>query len=552
MCPEVGSEREPETQVSDSEILKEDCESLLQSCVDWRRAAPGLSPAAVCAQLSAGDRPCAPLEALLAPAGSEARVAPQDALTAPCRGRPCNHSRACLPNRDCAAGRPCHTHRCLPGCRLGEVSQYVVPGDTLVVVPQSTGCARLCRCPRHGGALHRCEPLPCAPPQPCWIGTTRIEHNSQFYLECNLCACSSGELTCTRRQCDSSAAAYSGQPCNCPPVYAPVCAASGVTYASACLARCAGAGDGELEAGACPERDPCSRHACPRGQHCVPLRRACLEGAPRHACRQHHCVEKVESCSSRPHDPVCDTEGEEHPNLCFLLHYWKALAYRGPCLKSCSLSGAVCGADGVTYRSECEAAAARVPLDYAGRCSGCRDPRRCPPLARQGCQPLRPPGACCPVCAGALILLYSRKQVELSVQAVRGDSQALTVRAVVAALERLVAVSECVVQGYAGVGPQLVVVVTARTPGRAPSHLQLEACAAEARKLSALVRARSPRLAAQLPLSLLLAAEDVTAAPETSSAQKPAGAGAWLLAFAVTLCLSRGCTRLHTHQASVD
>lgn len=39
-------------------------------------------------------------------------------------------------------------------------------------------------------------------------------------------------------------------------------------------------------------------------------------------------------CASRPHDPVCDTEGQEHPNLCFLLDYWKTLAYKGPCLVS--------------------------------------------------------------------------------------------------------------------------------------------------------------------------------------------------------------------------
>jgi hypothetical protein len=45
-------------------------------------------------------------------------------------------------------------------------------------------------------------------------------------------------------------------------------------------------------------------------------------------------VEANAPCTNMPHDPVCDTDGQEHPNICYLIRYQKTLAYRGPCLVS--------------------------------------------------------------------------------------------------------------------------------------------------------------------------------------------------------------------------
>lgn len=43
-------------------------------------------------------------------------------------------------------------------------------------------------------------------------------------------------------------------------------------------------------------------------------------------------VSERESCEDAAKSPVCDTDGEEHANLCHLLRTGKVLAYTGPCL----------------------------------------------------------------------------------------------------------------------------------------------------------------------------------------------------------------------------
>jgi hypothetical protein len=45
-------------------------------------------------------------------------------------------------------------------------------------------------------------------------------------------------------------------------------------------------------------------------------------------------VDTNSPCTNMPHDPVCDTDGQEHPNICYLIRYQKKLAYTGSCLVS--------------------------------------------------------------------------------------------------------------------------------------------------------------------------------------------------------------------------
>ena len=45
-------------------------------------------------------------------------------------------------------------------------------------------------------------------------------------------------------------------------------------------------------------------------------------------------VDANEPCTNMSHDPVCDTVGGEHPNICYLIRYQRTLAYTGPCLVS--------------------------------------------------------------------------------------------------------------------------------------------------------------------------------------------------------------------------
>lgn len=83
----------------------------------------------------------------------------------------------------------------------------------------------------------------------------------------------------------------------------------------------------------------------------------------------------------------------------------------------CNRTGPVCGIDGNTYSSECSALARHITVDYRGMCLAvgligdmpqpqCSEIVNCPPLARPGCLGVTPPGACCPICAGALRVLY--------------------------------------------------------------------------------------------------------------------------------------------------
>lgn len=197
---------------------------------------------------------------------------------------------------------------------------------------------------------------------------------------------------------------------------------------------------------------------------------------------------------------------------------------------NCENSGPVCGINGETYLSECAAYANQVSVDYQGPCiavgligdqarSQCNDNAvKCPPLTRPVCLGVTPPGACCPVCGGSLRLLYSQKQVDRVLYGMRGNAvSALTLRAVLQALERQVQVAECTVRGYLTVEMDLFVLV--QTVGKnPPSDLQLEACEREAEKLANLVQGASPRILSELSLSPLTAAT-VVHIPVYSSAR---------------------------------
>lgn len=216
---------------------------------------------------------------------------------------------------------------------------------------------------------------------------------------------------------------------------------------------------------------------------------------------------------------------------------------------NCENSGPVCGIDGETYLSECAAHARRVSVDYQGPCMAvgligdqarpqCSDSAvKCPPLARPGCLGVTPPGTCCPVCGGSLRLLYSQKQVDRALYALRGNAiTALTVGAVLEALERQVQVAECTVRGFLTVEMDLFVLVQAvgRNP---PSQLQLEACEREAEKLANLVQGASPRILSELSLSCLTTAT-VVHIPVHSSAGSVLPV-CWILGV-VLVCLRFG------------
>jgi reversion-inducing cysteine-rich kazal motif protein len=84
--------------------------------MDWSRMPTGQNAASLCSRLSPEnpDTPCISLRPFLEPSDNP-YMQPQDEVTSPCKGDPCNSSEVCSVNRNCAPGRPCPPYQCSPG-----------------------------------------------------------------------------------------------------------------------------------------------------------------------------------------------------------------------------------------------------------------------------------------------------------------------------------------------------------------------------------------------------------------------------------------------------
>lgn len=157
-------------------------------------------------------------------------------------------------------------------------------------------------------------------------------------------------------------------------------------------------------------------------------------------------------------------------------------------------------------------------MDYAGECrevgllSDMMGPRcttvKCSKLPNEHCQPIYPPGACCPICAGAIRIVYSRKQIDRALYALKGRHQELvTLRGVLQSLSGLVRVSQCRLAGFLTMETDIF--VTVQSTAREPSFVQIEACAREADKIATLIGTQSHRVTSDLALSSLTVANSV-------------------------------------------
>ncbi|XP_035688091.1 LOW QUALITY PROTEIN: reversion-inducing cysteine-rich protein with Kazal motifs-like [Branchiostoma floridae] len=498
-------------------ICKADCVNILTRCGDQARFPMGTTVDSLCNALSPQDEDdhCITLAPYLVPSQHMSRL---DEVTNPCNPSPCMES-VCHVNRarENCTGSSCPQHICKQGCPMGEASDYVVASGAVVRVPVASGdpgCYRVCRC---GGTdkVRDCTTLSCIPMDTCLVGGQIKDHGTSFELDCNICACFAGELTCTKRPCLSLGSTeeerrrYTGLPCNCADQFVPVCAHNGRTYPSACLARCAGLLDHQFEFGTCSSLHPCQPDPCPASKRCIPRPKVCLNGLDQQHCQQYQCVPR--SCEGEEDDPVCDVDGVQHPNYCQLLAAGKLLGYHAPCHeKACKVSP-VCGHNGETYESNCAAHAARVSIDYEGPCLavGLRPGQgkypecstvSCPDSSL--CEGIIPPGACCPVCGGVLAMLYSGWYVDLvSRQASIGP---ITVTQVIQQLRNHVSVPQCDVFGYLSIEGDIIAIVMPVTPNTTP--LQVEACNQEAQKVAALINAGSPVIVSHVPLSFLTSA----------------------------------------------
>lgn len=229
-------------------------------------------------------------------------------------------------------------------------------------------------------------------------------------------------------------------------------------------------------------------------------------------------------CPTR-NQPVCDTRGKTYSSLCHLVRTRSELAYQGQCYRTCSVNGIVCGINGVTYKHECEAWSDFSLVDYPGKCMEIgliatdMGPRcnivKCPTLSTPNCISVTPPGACCPVCGKAFRVVYSRKQVDRALYALKGKNfELLSLRNILKTLDGLLEFAECQLAGYLTVEADIFVVVTTRQ--KAPKAIQIEACAREAEKLRTLIENKGHSVMTNLALSALTVAIDV--APNLNSA----------------------------------
>lgn len=531
-------------------ICSEDCHELLDECLDW--TLQHQRPKDICSRLKEKDDddsplPCISLESYLKP--GDASPEEFQGITSPCAQKPCNGSEVCILQRGGNQG-----YSCIPGCNLGQDSKLFVPFGSYVRLGKSNLYKKLevgqfplaehivCSCGLQG-RLEQCQPLPSYMHAHCTLpGARSYRHGSSFYLECNLCSCFAGEITCTKQQCrlpgfvDSG---YTSLPCNCPAHYVPVCGSNGNTYPSACVAKCH-LPEGDYVYGACNARNACQAappNSCPSGTQCLDSRKVCLASMQR-PCLQYVCVNATASnCSTFHQGEVCDSQGRTYPNACALLkaNPQGQVAYWSACQSSRfnTSPSPVCGINGVTYKSSYAARAEYVLVDYVGRCREvgllvsdmgrrCRTVK-CPAPVSKHCRLIVPPGACCPLCAGgAFRIIYSRKQFDRAMYGLRAQSSTLlTLQGVLQQLDGLVQVSECQLTGFLTMEVGIFVAIVPSSSIKRPTHLQLEACAREAEKISSLINAQSPRITTNLALSCLTVSHLLEPTPNGATSYGP-------------------------------
>ncbi|KAK7124115.1 hypothetical protein R3I93_022277 [Phoxinus phoxinus] len=506
-----------------SVICRSDCVDILSQCGDRKRFLEGQTPERICDLLSATDDPerCIPLERYLAPSPFDNII---EEVIHPCNPNPCPSNHLCEVNRKgCHPGLDCLPYFCVPGCKLGEASEFLVPMDARIQVPTRSaqvGCYEVCTCGQ-SGRLENCAEMPCVDTtQTCLIAGQRRTHGSSFRLDCQVCSCFAGETVCSSRQClrsdgpDEDRRIFTGLPCGCADHFVPVCAGNGRTYPSACVARCVGFRDNQFVFGSCRSIDPCLPNPCQHSQRCVPRRQVCLTDLSDYPCPQHECVSRPAACDQNQLDPVCDTDNMEHANLCQLNLRGKSLAYTGHCQEACRSPREVCGHSGESYATVCEAFSARVAVDYQGRChavgvvsgvpsdSGC-NAVPCAPLSTGRCRPVTPPGACCPVCAGMLQILWNKQQMNIFAKLNR--NQPVTLHDILKILRLHISVPQCDIFGYLSIDSEIIILIV--PVDQQPTPLQIEACSKEAEKIDSLINSGSPTLVSHVPLSAFLHSE---------------------------------------------
>ncbi|KAH9503208.1 hypothetical protein Btru_068472 [Bulinus truncatus] len=463
-------------------LCKEDCMNVLTECIDERRLSGEQTVPALCNALPSKLEPgaCVSMDQYM----SASPFSNKGDVHHPCHPNPCAPDEMCLVRRrKCKETHSCEPYICHKACPLGPVSKVLVPkGSDIRLANHDTDsssqedCYLACHCSSRG-VIENCKQLTCLKRKACLLG-----HD------------------------DSK-----GMPSNCPTDYKPVCGANGKTYPNACMAKCAGVFN-NIANRACSDEDVCAHKPCSTGSRCIPRPQICLNELIGGNCPQFECVNESGICNSHYHDPACSTADEEFTNICLLYAHGATLGYRGHCQTGCSSTGVVCGHDGETYSSECAAWAARVTIDYYGKCKAfgnvagytgrsvsCNQVE-CPPLHPMNCDGIIPPGGCCAICAAQLRLLWDPQL--MTPAASHSKSKVISSMDILNSLSEHITVIECDVFGYISIHWELIVLIGPTIPQ--PSALQVEACQSEADRIYNLIRMGSPNIASYLTLSPLI------------------------------------------------
>lgn len=121
-----------------------------------------------------------------------------------------------------------------------------------------------------------------------------------------------------------------------------------------------------------------------------------------------------------------------------------------------------------------------------------------------------PPGACCPICGGAIRIIYSRKQIDRALFTLKGkNTDILTLKGILQALDNLIQVAHCRLSGYLTIENDIFVIVNSHEMNL--SELQHEACFREAEKIATLIDTQSHKITSNIALSALTVANVVGA-----------------------------------------
>lgn len=143
-------------------------------------------------------------------------------------------------------------------------------------------------------------------------------------------------------------------------------------------------------------------------------------------------------------------------------------------------------------------------IDTDAKCSYVKCPRRLP----ENCEGIIPTGACCPICGAALKIVYSRKQIDRGIYALKNnDLESLTLKSILKSLQQLIKVSSCYLSGFLTVETDIMIVLY--NIDKYPQADQLEVCQQEAMKIANLISTKSHHFTSDLGLSSFVLASYV-------------------------------------------